>query len=207
MLGRASTDVWAGRRSRPPHRSAAVPPSRPASGPPGEKTPPVSNKTQINTRGAVGYLQNARDHLLPDSHPSRRPDRAMPASITALDGSHSTEQLEGRKWRIGVGKPVAARNEPRIVVAARAGHHTVREQTAVTRVKHDFPWQNFGKIGALDRNQITWKDGRYHARAEDTKTNSPEPTDNITCQATRQRRARVLRFPHKSSVQRAMRLS
>jgi hypothetical protein len=125
----------------------------------------------------------------------------MAASITALDGSHSSEQLEGRNHGIVVGKPVATRNESRIVVAARAGHHTVREQTVVTRVKHDLAYGNFADIGALDRNQITWKNGGHHARAEDAKTNSPEPTDNITCQATRQCRARVVRFPHKSSIQ------
>jgi hypothetical protein len=131
----------------------------------------------------------------------------MAASITALDGSNSSEQLEGRNRRVVVGKPVAARNEPRIVVAARAGHHTVREQTIVTRVKHDLAYGNFAEMGAPDRNQITWKNGGHHARAEDAKTNSPEPSNNITCQAARQCRARVLRFPHKSSVQPAMRLS
>ena len=106
-----------------------------------------------------------------------------------------------------MGKAVAPRNKSRIIVAACTGHHTVREQTPVAGVKNDVPRRNFGEIGALDGNQITRKDGRYHACAEHTKTDSAKPTDNFTCQATPQRSGRVLRSPHKSSIQRAMRPS
>jgi len=68
----------------------------------------------------------------------------MAASVTALDGSNPAEQLGGRNRRIIVGKPVTARDKSRVIVAACAGHHTVREQTPLARVKYDFPWRNFG---------------------------------------------------------------
>jgi len=68
----------------------------------------------------------------------------MAASVTALDGSNPAEQLGGRNRKIVVRKPVTARDESRIIVAARAGHHPVREQTPLARVKYDFPWRNFG---------------------------------------------------------------
>jgi hypothetical protein len=64
---------------------------------------------------------------------------AKAAAITALDGTHSSEQLEGRNGGIVVGKPVAARDESRIIVAVCTGYHTVREQTPFARVKHDLP--------------------------------------------------------------------
>jgi len=38
-----------------------------------------------------------------------------------------------------LGKPVATRHESLIIVAAYPGHHPVSEQTAVARVKRDFP--------------------------------------------------------------------
>jgi hypothetical protein len=85
-------------------------------------------------------------------------------------------------------------------VAARAAHHAVREQTPLPRVKDDLPARNSGEAGALDGNQITWKDGGYHAGAEDAEANFPERADNFTCQATRERCRYFLRSVHKPTT-------
>src|SRR6266436_2043219 len=100
MQGRPNAGVWAGRRSRPPHRNAALPPLRLAISPPGERTPPVSNKAQIKIRRAVGCLENANDHLLPGVQTGRRPDPPMAAPVTALNGRNSSEQFGRRDWRV-----------------------------------------------------------------------------------------------------------
>ena len=42
------------------------------------------------------------------------------------------------------------------------------------------------KAGPLDQNQITWKNGRHHARAKDAKTNFAKCADNFLCQSARQ---------------------
>jgi len=51
-----------------------------------------------------------------------------------------------------VEKTVTAREESRIIMAARAGHHPVREQTPLAQVKYDLPRRNFAKAGSLDGN-------------------------------------------------------
>ena len=84
------------------------------------------------------------DHLLPGIERGVGVNVPMAASVTAPDGSHSAEQLGGRNWRIVVEKAVTAGDESRIIVAARAGHHPVREQASLARVKYNFPWRNFG---------------------------------------------------------------
>ena len=89
-------------------------------------------------------------------------------------------------------EPVAARYQERFTLSceglpgtARAGHHAVSEHSPLARVQHDFPAGNFGYTGALDGNQITGKDGRHHAGAEDTETYFSECADNISRQTAR----------------------
>jgi hypothetical protein len=183
-----------------------VPPSGLASGPPGEKAPPVPFKTQIKIRGAIGRPQYVEDHLVPCAQTDRGLDLPKAASVSGLDGRHSAEQLGGRNRGIVVGKPIAARDELRIILGARAGHHPVRKQTPLARVQYDLPLRNFRQAGALDRNQITWKDGRHHARAEYAEANFSEGADYVARQTTRLRR-HVLGSVHKPSKQQATRLS
>ena len=77
-----------------------MPPLRLAISPPGEKTPPVSSKTQIKIRRAIGGPQNANDHLFPGVQTDRRPNLPMAAPVTALDGGNSTEQFGARNRRV-----------------------------------------------------------------------------------------------------------
>jgi hypothetical protein len=70
------------------------------------------------------------------------------------------------------------------------------EQSPLLREKHDFSGRNFAQASALDGNQITWKDGRGHAGAEDTQTHFTECADNFARQTTRQRRQHIPTTTH-----------
>ena len=106
-------------------------------------------------------------------------------------------------------EPVAARYQERFTLscegllgAARAGHHAsinnpMHEHPPLARVQHDFPAGNFGYTGSLDGNQVTGKDGRHHAGAEDTETYFSECADNISRQATCLRRRHIFPPIHK----------
>src|ERR1700730_16840152 len=73
----------------------------------------------------------------------------------------------------------------------------MHKETKIAHVKHDFAWSDLGKVGALNRNKVTWKDRGYHTCAEYAETNHSERADNLPCQATRQCRRLVLRSAHK----------
>ena len=131
----------------------------------------------------------------------------MAESVSRLDGCDSPEQLGRRNQRIVLREPVTAGDQPRTMVAASVSHDPVREQTALARIQHDFPWGYFGYVRALDRNQFAWKNGRYHAGAKYTEANLSKRADNFHCQTTRQSRGRALRWDHKPFTRRAMKLS
>jgi hypothetical protein len=136
----------------------------------------------------------------------RKFDLPVAATITALDGRHTAEQLGGTNREIVVVEPVAARNEERLFGTSRTGQHPMNEKPFLARVQYDFPTRNFGNVGAPDGNQVTRKNGRHHARAENTKTNFSKCADNFSGKTACQPRRCILWLIHECSKRQAMRL-
>jgi len=85
---------------------------------------------------------------------------------------------------------IAARNQARFHGTAHNGrrfaiHNPMDNESSFPQKHHDFSRRNFPQAGALDGNQITWKDGRNHAGPGNAQADFAECADYFLCQSTR----------------------
>lgn len=86
---------------------------------------------------------------------------------------------------------VSAGNQARSLGTLRAGcdfsvYNPMHNESSLLQEHHDLSRRNFMQAGLLNRNEITWKDGRHHAGACDTQANAAERADYLSRQSTRQ---------------------
>ena len=111
-------------------------------------------------------------------------------AVVALDGNDAPQQFERENRCVILAKAIAACNQARFRGSAfndgrLAIHNPMDNESSFPQKHHDLSRRNFPQAGALDGNQITWKDGRNHAGAGDAQADFAEFADDFLCQSTR----------------------